>query len=119
LFHHRSRPAFGAGGIDGDIETAEARDGAIDEGAELVVMPHVGQKKLGFGAERAQLGRNLPAGVLAAACNDEPGVVFRESYGGRAADAGQSACDEDNLCAHGIRASGKFSLDPRWARLKA
>src|SRR5271163_4857083 len=64
-------------------------------------MLNVGLDERGVSAEAAKLGRKLLAGVLVAAGNDESGAFRRESESGRAADAGQRTCDQDNGGAHG------------------
>src|SRR5258708_2083229 len=83
------------------ITPAESRDGPIDEMAQFVLMANIGTDELGFGAERAQLGGKLPAGILAAAGNHETGTFLGKSERGRSADPGECTCDQDNWVAHG------------------
>ena len=54
LLGHRAGLAFGAGAVDGRIQTTEARDGLIHEVAHIFFAAHVGMDELGFGAEGAQ-----------------------------------------------------------------
>jgi hypothetical protein len=55
LLRHRARVTFGAGAVNGRIQTPEASDGLIHEVAHIVFAAHVGTDELGFGAESAQL----------------------------------------------------------------
>jgi hypothetical protein len=86
LLRHRAGLAFRTGVVDGRIQAAEARDGLIDQIADLIVVLNVGLDERGVSAEAAKLGRKLLAGVLVAAANDQSGAFLRESDGGRAAD---------------------------------
>src|SRR5438445_7662034 len=71
LLGHRAGLAFSAGIVDGGVQAAEACECPIDEIAYFVLMAYVGADELGLGAERTQLGRELLAGILAAAGDDE------------------------------------------------
>ena len=62
LLRHRAGLAFGAGAVDGRIQTTEARDGLIHEVARIVFAAHVGMDELGFGAEaRNSMANACPA----------------------------------------------------------
>ena len=89
----RAGLALGAGIVDRDIETAEARNGLIDQAAHLVLMAYVGMHELGFRAKVTQLGNQRLAGVVAAAGDDDAGAFASESEGSGPADAGKGAGD--------------------------
>jgi hypothetical protein len=78
--------ALGGRIVHRDIEAAESRHGPIDEVAYFVLMPNIDPDELGFGAELAQLGRKLLAGLLVAAGNHDPGAFLGKSDSGRSAN---------------------------------
>ena len=60
LLGHRAGLAFGAGAVDGRIQTTEARDGPIDQTAHIVFAAHIGTNEFRFAAEAAQAQRPTP-----------------------------------------------------------
>ena len=79
----------------------------------IVNLLNVGLDERRVSAEVTKLGRKLLAGILVAAGNDEPGAFLCESDSGRATDAGQRTCDQDNGAAHGPGLYG-VALDLKW-----
>ena len=100
LLGDRARLALGAGIVDCNIEAAEAGDGPIDEIAYLFLVTDVGGDEFRVRAKRLQLGREPLANILASASDDETRAFLCEGDGGRAADTGQRACDQNNGFAH-------------------
>ena len=100
LLRHRAGLAFGAGAVDGRIQTTEARDGLIDQVAHIVLAAHVGADELRFAAELAQLSSQRLAGVLMAAGNDDAVAFPRKSKGRCTPNPGQRAGNQDNGGAH-------------------
>ena len=96
------------GRIDVAVNNAatEGQVGPINEIAYFVLMANVGADELRFGAEPAQLARELLAGVLVAAGNHEPGAFLGKSQSGGSADPGECAGDQDNGVAHKSSPSG-------------
>ncbi len=106
--------AFGAGVVDGDVEAAEALDGAVDEAADVVLAADVGGDEFGVGAEGADFVGERAALFLAAAGDDDLRAGTGEGERGGAADASECAGDEDDLgifrwSAHGIALCGRLS----------
>ena len=81
LLRHRAGLALGAGAVDGRVQSAEARDGLIDQIAHVVLATHVGADEFRFAAEPAQLGGQGLAGLLVAAGNDDAVAFSRQSEG--------------------------------------
>jgi hypothetical protein len=91
---------FGASGIDGGIDTAKARNRAIDQVADVVIAAHIRGDEFRLGARTAKLGcKRFPLGLVAAG-DDDVGAVLGKSGGGGATDAGQGARDQDDWIAH-------------------
>jgi hypothetical protein len=114
LLRDRAGLAFGAGVVDGDVETAEARDCLVDEITDIVLVADVGADEFGLRAKRAQLLGQRLSGFVAAAGDDDTGAVSGVGDGGGAADAGEGAGDQDDGIARGgishgifLRVSGK------------
>ena len=63
------------------------RDRPIDEIAYFIFVPDVGADEFHVRAKRLQLGRELLAGIFAAAGDNEAGAFLCERDGGLAADA--------------------------------
>jgi hypothetical protein len=101
LLGHRAGLAFGAGVVDGDIQAAEARDGPVDEITHVVLAPHIGlnERRL-LCAAPAQFSFQCPAFSFTAAGRDDGCAFLGKSQRRGAADAGQSAGDEDDGSAH-------------------
>ncbi len=100
LLSHRSRPTFGARGVDGGVDPAEACDGLIDQAGHVVLAAHVGADESRLGTEAAELGFQCLAFSFPAAGRDDPCAFLCEGDSGRAADASQRACDQHNGVAH-------------------
>ena len=67
-----TRLALGAGGVDGDIEPAEALDGLVDQRADIILMTDIGANEFGFRACGAQFGDQGRASVVVTAGDDDP-----------------------------------------------
>jgi len=71
LIDEWTRLPFGARGIDGGVNAAEACNSLVDQIAHLVVVAHVGANEGGFGAEAAEFGFQCLAFRFAASrCDD-------------------------------------------------
>ncbi len=81
LLSQRAGLAFGAGAVDGRIQTAEARDGPIDQAAHIVFVAHVGAEEFNLTAEPAQLSSQALADVLMTAGNDNAVAFPRKGEG--------------------------------------
>jgi hypothetical protein len=92
----RTGGTFGAGIVDSNIEAAEARDRAIDEILDILLLAHVGTNEFGFRPKRPELGGQRTAGIVAAAGDHETGSLTRKSESGGAANAGQGTGNEDD-----------------------
>src|SRR5580693_7223418 len=121
LFRHPAGLAFGAGAVDGRIQTTETRDGLIDQAAHIVLAAHVGADELRFAAELAQLSSQRLADVLMAAGNDDAVAFPRKSKGCCTSNPSQRAGNQDNGVAHGSspswyggRARGNGSNKPEF-----
>ncbi len=90
LLGHRARLAFGAGGVDGGIETAEACDGLVDQIADVVLAADVGADESRLGTEAAELGFERVALRFPAAGDDDVRALLGKGDGGGATDAGQA-----------------------------
>ena len=55
LIGDRANPAFGAGVVHRDIETAKPCDGLVDQSADVILLADVGVDELGLRTEGAQL----------------------------------------------------------------
>jgi hypothetical protein len=73
-----------------DIESAEPRDGFVDQGADVVLLADVGVEELGLRAKRAQLLDERLARLIAPTGNDDLCALIGEGDGGGAPDAGQT-----------------------------
>jgi hypothetical protein len=93
LLNHRTRLAFRASIVDGDIEAAESRDGLVDHGADVILLTDVGVDELGLRTERAQLLSERLAGLIS---NHHVRTLLREGDCGGTADAGETAGDQDD-----------------------
>ena len=89
LLRRRPRLAFGARGVDRDIQPAEALNGLIDEVAHILVVTNVGADELGFSACGAQFGDERCARVVMTAGGDDLGASLGVSERSGAGDAGQ------------------------------
>src|SRR6202011_4492630 len=77
----------------------------VDQILHVALVADVGVDEFRFRAERTQLGDEPLAFVIAAAGNDEAGTFAGEGERGGAADAGECACDQNDLIAHGTSPS--------------
>ena len=100
LLGHRAGLAFGAGGIDGHIQTAKARDGFVDQAAHIVFVAHIGPYKFRFRAEFAELVNQLLAFFVAPTGNNNLCAFLGKREGRRPSDACQSSCNQNNLSIH-------------------
>src|SRR5277367_4824118 len=96
LIRDRTNLPFGGGVVHGDIETAKPRDGLVDHAADVSLLANVGVDELGLRPQRAQLLDELLANLVAPAGNDHLGTLFGERDGSRAANAGETAGNQDN-----------------------
>ena len=87
--------AFGAGGVDRDVEAAKADDRLVDEVADIVVMTNVGADKLGLRAGCAQLGDQFGTGIVVAPRDYETRTPLGISEGGGAGDQLVDAVDDE------------------------
>jgi hypothetical protein len=88
LLRHPAGLAFGAGAVDGSIQTAEARDGLIDQVAHIEFAAHVGTDEFNLAAEPAQLTSQGLAGILMPAGNDDAVASPRKGDGCRTPNPG-------------------------------
>jgi hypothetical protein len=93
LLNHRTRLAFRASIVDGDIEAAESRDGLVDHGADVILLTDVGVDELGLRTERAQLLSERLAGLITPTGNDHLRALLGEGDSGGATDASESTGD--------------------------
>ncbi len=100
LIRDRTDLTFGGGVVHGDIETAEPRHGLVDHAADVSLLADVGVDELGLRSQRPQLLDELLAGLIAPAGNDHPGTLFGEGDGASAANAGETAGNQDNWLNH-------------------
>src|SRR6266851_6826562 len=71
LRRYGARFAFSAGSIDGHIQATKPCDRLVNQAAHLVLVAHIGAKKLGFGSQLAEFSNQLLAlGVVPARSND-------------------------------------------------
>ena len=124
LVGDRANLAFGAGVVHRDIEAAKPCDGLVDQSADVIVLAHVGVDELGLRTERAQLLNERLSGLITPAGNDDVGALLGEGEGGGAADAAESAGDQDNWVAHMLiladllRLTSGAWLTERWQRFR-
>jgi hypothetical protein len=102
LIRDRADLAFGAGIVHRDIETAKPFDGLVDQGADVIVLAHVGIYELGFRTEGAQLLNKRLAGVIMPTGNDHLRPLVGEGHGGGAPDAGEPAGDQNDWVVHNL-----------------
>jgi hypothetical protein len=100
LFRKRAGLTFRASVVHRYVEAAEARNGFVDERANVIVLANVCLDEFRFGAEIAQLGREGFTLFLAPARNDEPCAFPRERDGRGTADSRQGAGDQNDWFAH-------------------
>src|SRR6202022_173251 len=100
LVRDRANPAFGAGIVHRDIETAKPCDGLVDQSADVILLADVGVDELGLRTQRAQLLGERLAGLITPTGNDHLRALLGEGDGGGATDAGQGAGDQDYWVAH-------------------
>jgi hypothetical protein len=92
---------FDARVVDGDVETTEAGDSAVNDIAHILFTTHVGLDEFRFGAQAAEFGRECLAGILSAAGHDHPVTGFREAQGRGAADTCEGSGDQCDGRGHG------------------
>ena len=92
--------AFGTGGVDGCVEATEAGDRPVNQLAQFVIVAHVGPNELGLRAESPQLRGQCLSGFLVAARDSDPAAFLCESQSRCAADACQSARNQDDCMFH-------------------
>ncbi len=117
LLRHRAGLAFGAGGVDGRIQTTEARHGLIDQAAHIVVAADVRTDELRFAPELAQLSGQRLADVLMTTGNDDAVAFPRKSKGCCTPNPGQRTGNQDNGGAH--FASSLYGADMPGLRARA
>src|SRR4029077_15658372 len=79
LLNHRTRLAFRASIVDGDIEAAEARNGPVDQMAYIALAPHVRLNERRLRAKPTQFDlQGFAFGFVATGCND-PCALFGKS----------------------------------------
>src|SRR5260370_24127361 len=100
LLSHRSRLTFGACGIDGGVDPAEACDGLVDQTAHVVLAAHVGANESRLGTEAAEFGFQCLAFSFPAAGRDDPCAVLGKGHDTGAADASQCAGDQYDVAVH-------------------
>jgi hypothetical protein len=87
-------PAFGACGVDGHVESAEAFNRRRDQFCDLVFEPDVRLHEFGFGAQRTQVANDLSARFGAAAGDDDAIAAAGERFGDGLTDAAQGSGDD-------------------------
>ena len=87
LLDSRAGFALGAGGVDGNVEPAEALHGLVDERSNVVLMAHIGADKLGFRAGGAQLGDERGACVFVTTGGNDLRPFLGKGESGGAGDA--------------------------------
>jgi hypothetical protein len=106
LLRHRTCLALCSSVVDGDIETAEVRDGAVDKSLDFALLAHIGADEFGFCAQRAKLLDQSQPRVIASTGNHQTRSLTRKSQRRGAADAGQGTGNEDNGAVHLSSPSG-------------
>src|SRR5271168_2996825 len=92
----RAALAFGTSVIDGHIEAPETSDGAVHQLLDIVFLANVGAMIFGLGPRCAKFRHKGLAGLVTTAAYDNLRALPSEGEGGRAADAGQGARDQNN-----------------------
>jgi len=100
LVRDRANPAFGAGIVHRDIETAKPCDGLVDQSADVILVADIGIDELGLRTESAQLLDERRAGLITPTGNDHLRALAGEGDGGGATDAGQGAGNQYDWVAH-------------------
>jgi hypothetical protein len=106
LFRHRPGFSLGACVVDCGVELAEARDGPIHDGADIILGANIGADELRLRAEIAQFGGKCLAGILVTAGYDDARSFLCERDGGGASDTRQGTGDQYDrvvLCYCGCR----------------
>jgi hypothetical protein len=75
LVRNWARRALGASVVDGDVYSAEPRNGLVNV-LHVIFVSNVGANELGLRTERAELHSQRLSGVVATANNNEIGAVF-------------------------------------------
>ena len=101
LLDQRPRLPLGARVVDGDIEPAEARHGAVDQRPHVRLVPDVRPHELRLGAQLRQFVLQRRPGVRVAAGDHQAGTLARKGERRGATDAGEGAGDEDDGSGHG------------------
>jgi hypothetical protein len=76
-----------AGVVHQDVDAAEAADGGVDDGLDLLLAADVEGEAEGLPAGRLDLGGDGLGGVVLEVGDDDAGALLREAEGGGAADA--------------------------------
>ncbi len=100
LVDDRARVALGPRVVDGDVNAPELGDSPVDQGLDLALVANVRLDEESFCAEGPELGLQCPAGLAIAAGDDDLGALACGRERGGAADAGKSACDQNDLILH-------------------
>jgi hypothetical protein len=103
LVRDRARLALTAGIVHRDVETAKARDGAVDQSADLILLADVAGDELGFGTEGAQLLGERLADLITPPGDNHFCALLGKGDRGRAPDAAQCPCNQNNLSVHVAR----------------
>ena len=102
LLRHRTRLAFGSGGVYSSIQATKARHGLIDQVSYVVLVTHVGIHIFRLRVEAAELSYQILAGFVASTRDDDARTLFREGQGGSSSDAREGASDQNNGGVHKI-----------------
>jgi hypothetical protein len=91
LFGERTDLAFGAGVVDGDVDTTEALDGFVDEIADVLLLADIRLHEFGFSIEFAQFSRECLALYFPPPGDDEARAFSCECERRGTADTRQGA----------------------------
>jgi hypothetical protein len=108
LLRHRTGLAFGSGAVYSHIQATEARDGLVDEAANIIFMADVSAPILCLGADLAKFSDQFLAGFVASARDNDARTVFRESQGGGPSNTREGAGDQNNGGIHSKLPRGQF-----------
>ncbi len=100
LVRDRAHLPFGSGIVHGDIETPKARDGRVDQSADIILLANVGVDELGLRTERTQLLHERPAGLITPTGNDHLRALLGEGDGGGAAYACEGSRNQNDWHVH-------------------
>src|SRR5713226_3879501 len=96
LLRHGAGLSFGTRVVDGYVQPTEARDGLIDQAANIVLVAHVGLHVFSLRAKRTQLFGQSLARLVAAAGDNDAGTFMSERTGCGMSDACEGTRNQNN-----------------------